>query len=75
MENSVRPSECHPHLGRLLGGQGRAGRMDCGRAHLSMDVRSEWVFIFLTDMFRFLRSGRSANAVFSLFSAAGPSGC
>lgn len=46
MENSIRPSTCRPHLGRLLGGQERACRMDCGRAHLSMDVRSEWVFIF-----------------------------
>lgn len=46
MENSIRPSTCRPHLGRLLGGHERACRMDCGRAHLSMDVRSERVFIF-----------------------------
>lgn len=38
--------------------------MDCGRAHLSMDVRSEWLFIFLTDMFRFLQAGHITNAVF-----------
>lgn len=33
-----------------------------------MDVRSERVFIFLTDMFRFLRSGHITNAVFFLCS-------
>lgn len=32
-----------------------------------MDVRSEWLFIFLTDMFRFLQSGHITNAVFFFF--------
>lgn len=71
----------HQHIpvsssfGDALAGQERAHRMSCRRAHLSLNFRSEEVFMSQLGVFRFWQRGWVSNAVLSPFVAAGPSGC